>query len=198
MKPGYTRSALARKVEGNVVLECTVLTDGSVGECKVIRALDPDLDEEALAAARRWRFSPGKRNGVAVPVVVTLELTFTLRGQMEAWPATSPPDAAPPAKALLAPPGFAKGQRYVLDGSVGFDPARLVFKYPGDGPLEAELTVEGLQGFRQPIRLKGSLVGNTLRLAFGDLTLEGIFNGRQVTGSYAGKNTGGTFTLATR
>jgi len=200
VEPQYTQSAFARKIEGNVVLECIVLTDGGVGECKVVRSLDPGLDSEAITAARGWRFIPGKKNGLVTPVVVTLEMSFKLRGRIQppvgafAAPEDVSETPAPPAS-----PRFAKGQRYVLDGKMGLAPASLVFKYQGDGPLEAELTVEGFYGFRQPIRLKGSLVEVDLRLSAGDLKLEGTFNGGKVTGSYQlNGNSGGTFTLASR
>ena len=33
----------------------------------------------AIKAARQWKFSPGTRMGQAVPVLITIELTFTLR-----------------------------------------------------------------------------------------------------------------------
>jgi TonB family protein len=52
-----------------------------VGDCDVVRSLDSTfgLDQEAVKAARQWRFAPGRRQGQAVPVLVTIELTFTLR-----------------------------------------------------------------------------------------------------------------------
>ena len=58
-----------------------VLPDGSVGDVKVTKSLDPifGLDQEAIKAARMWRFSPGMRQGQPVPVIITIELTFTLR-----------------------------------------------------------------------------------------------------------------------
>ena len=48
---------------------------------RVIRSLDRTfgLDEEALKAVKNWRFSPGKRQGKNVAVIVEIELTFTLR-----------------------------------------------------------------------------------------------------------------------
>jgi TonB family protein len=48
---------------------------------KVTRSLDQTfgLDQEALKAARQWRFVPGTRFGQPVSVLVTIELTFTLR-----------------------------------------------------------------------------------------------------------------------
>ena len=48
---------------------------------KVVRSLDSTfgLDLEAMKAARDWRFRPGMRQGEPVAVLVTIELTFTLR-----------------------------------------------------------------------------------------------------------------------
>ena len=62
-------------------IECVVQTDGTVGDLRVMRSLDRrfGLDEEAIAAAKRWRFRPGTLNGKPVPVVVTIELSFSVR-----------------------------------------------------------------------------------------------------------------------
>ncbi len=81
VKPQYTADAMRAKVQGAVWLECVVLTDGSVGDVRVTRSLDQvfGLDQEAIAAARRWRFKPGTMNAKPVPEVVSIELTFSLR-----------------------------------------------------------------------------------------------------------------------
>jgi protein TonB len=81
VRPNYTADAMRAKVQGTVWVEAVVLPDGSVGQAKVVRSLDSTfgLDEEALKAAKQWRFAPGTRFGQAVAVLVTIELTFTLR-----------------------------------------------------------------------------------------------------------------------
>jgi len=81
VKPLYTPDALRAKIQGVVLLEAVVQPDGTVGDVQIVRSLDPvfGLDQEALKAARQWRFIPGKRQGLPVPVLVTIELTFTLR-----------------------------------------------------------------------------------------------------------------------
>ena len=81
IKPQYTADAMRAKVQGTVLLECVVLADGSVGRVDVVRSLDPTfgLDQEAVKAAKQWRFQPGTRFGEPVAVLVTIELTFTLR-----------------------------------------------------------------------------------------------------------------------
>lgn len=81
VKPAYTADAMRAKVQGSVWLECIVMPDGSVGDVKVTRSLDPifGLDQEAIKAAKMWKFAPGMRQGEPVPVIITIELTFTLR-----------------------------------------------------------------------------------------------------------------------
>ena len=80
-KPQYTAEAMRAKVQGTVLLECVVRADGTVGEVEVVRSLDSSfgLDQEAIKAAKQWRFKPGMRQGEPVAVLVTIELTFTLR-----------------------------------------------------------------------------------------------------------------------
>jgi len=80
VKPQYTADAMRAQIQGAVFLECIVLLDGTVGDVRVVKSLDSTfgLDQEAIRAAKQWRFQPGTRDGVAVPVVVTIELTFTL------------------------------------------------------------------------------------------------------------------------
>lgn len=81
VKPQYTSDAMRAKVQGTVLLECVVRPDGAVGDIQVIRSLDPTfgLDQEAIRAAKQWRFAPGTRLGEPVAVLITIELTFTLR-----------------------------------------------------------------------------------------------------------------------
>ncbi len=81
VKPAYTSDAMRAKVQGTVLLQCTVQTDGSVTDIRVLRSIDPvfGLDQEAIKAARQWRFRPGTRMGQPVPVEITIELSFSLR-----------------------------------------------------------------------------------------------------------------------
>jgi TonB family protein len=79
VEPKYTPSAMDRKVEGEVELEAVIATDGTVSETRVTRSLDPDLDLQAVAAARQWVFNPGTDpSGTPVAVIVTLMMSFRL------------------------------------------------------------------------------------------------------------------------
>ena len=81
VRPQYTREAMSAKIQGTVLLAIVVQSSGDVGDVKVTRSLDKEygLDEEAIKAAREWKFEPGTKNGKPVAVQVTLELTFTLK-----------------------------------------------------------------------------------------------------------------------
>lgn len=79
VNPLYTAEAMRAKVQGVVLLECIVMPDGTVGDVRVKRSLPFGLDEEAIKAARQWRFAPGMRQGEAVPVIIAIELSFALR-----------------------------------------------------------------------------------------------------------------------
>lgn len=80
-KPAYTAEAMRARVQGIVRVQAVMLPDGSVGSVRVVRSLDTTfgLDDEALTAVRLWRFMPGTLAGRAVPVLVDIELAFTLR-----------------------------------------------------------------------------------------------------------------------
>jgi periplasmic protein TonB len=81
VRPDYTSDAMRAKIQGQVILEAVVMPDGTVGRVEVVRSLDSvfGLDQEAMKAARQWRFVPGTRQGQPVAVLVTIEMTFTLR-----------------------------------------------------------------------------------------------------------------------
>jgi protein TonB len=72
---------MAARVQSPVLLEATVLADGTVADVRVVRSLDVSfgLDQKAIEAVRRWRFRPGSHLGEAVAVKVLIELSFTLR-----------------------------------------------------------------------------------------------------------------------
>jgi TonB family protein len=80
VRVSYTPDALRAKVQGGVALEAVVRADGTVGEVRVMRSLDKryGLDDEAVKALKQWQFTPGQKDGSAVPVVVAVEMTFTI------------------------------------------------------------------------------------------------------------------------
>jgi TonB family protein len=79
VKPNYTPDAMRRRVQGLVGLSCVVRADGNVGECRVTRPLDAELDQEALRVAKQWQFKPGTKDGKPVAVEVSIDMSFTMR-----------------------------------------------------------------------------------------------------------------------
>ena len=79
IKADYTEDARRRSVEGEVVLEIVVRSDGSVGDVKVLQGLGGGLNERAVQAVRQWRFAPARRHGGAVDVAVEVSVEFKLR-----------------------------------------------------------------------------------------------------------------------
>jgi TonB family protein len=79
VKPDYTEEARRRSVAGDVVLEIVVRSDGRVGDVKLLRGLGLGLDQKAIEAVRQWRFSPARRLGTPVDVIVEVAVEFRLR-----------------------------------------------------------------------------------------------------------------------
>jgi TonB family protein len=80
VRPNYTPDAMQRKIQGTVVLELTVGSDGVPYDLRVVRSLDAGgLDREAIRAASEWRFNPGRLGDTPVDVVVVLIIDFHIR-----------------------------------------------------------------------------------------------------------------------
>jgi periplasmic protein TonB len=76
--PEYTSDAMRKKTQGNVELEVVVRANGTVGDVRVTKSLDPELDQQAIKAAKQWLFRPGTLAGSPVDVYVTLIIEFRL------------------------------------------------------------------------------------------------------------------------
>jgi protein TonB len=79
VKADYTDDARRRGIEGEVVLEIVVRRDGSVGDVRLLDGLPNGLSDRAIAAVRQWRWSPARRLGQAVDVIVEVSVEFKLR-----------------------------------------------------------------------------------------------------------------------
>lgn len=76
----YPPLAAMNEVEGRVVVQFVVKKDGSVGEVKIVRSVDKDLDKEAIRVVKSLpKFTPGRQNGKAVNVWYTLPVPFKLK-----------------------------------------------------------------------------------------------------------------------
>jgi len=76
----YPETAQKNGVQGRVIVQFVVNTDGSIIEPQVARGIDPELDAEALRlinAMPKWK--PGKQQGKAVRVKYTLPIAYRLQ-----------------------------------------------------------------------------------------------------------------------
>lgn len=76
--PVYPAIAIAAHMQGVVIVQATIGTDGQVVDATVLRSI-PLLDQAALEAVRQWRYTATRLNGVPVAVVTTVTVNFTLR-----------------------------------------------------------------------------------------------------------------------
>ena len=80
VKPEYESwEFVRRKLEDVLLLEAVVEADGSVGEIRTVYRRHPEFEPAAHKALKQWRFRPATRAGNPVPVLVTVEIAFTLR-----------------------------------------------------------------------------------------------------------------------
>jgi protein TonB len=77
VRPEYPENARIKKVQGIVLVEVQIERDGRVCSARVVRSI-PLLDQSAVDAVLRWRFTPAKVNDVAIPVTMTLTVNFRL------------------------------------------------------------------------------------------------------------------------
>lgn len=76
----YPTAAAMNKIEGNVIVQFVVKKDGSIGEVKVVRSVEKNLDREAVRVIKSLpKFTPGRQNGEAVNVWYTLPVPFKLK-----------------------------------------------------------------------------------------------------------------------
>jgi TonB family protein len=77
VNPQYPETARAIRIQGTVVLECTIGTDGRVTDVRVVRG-SPLLEGAAVAAVQQWTYTPTKLNGQPVAVIMTVTVRFAL------------------------------------------------------------------------------------------------------------------------
>src|SRR6476620_312472 len=80
VKADYTKEARDAHIEGTVVVEVLVSTDGMPTNVRVVESLDSKygLDLEAIRVSRLWRFAPATRRGQPIEQAIRLEHAFRL------------------------------------------------------------------------------------------------------------------------
>ena len=76
----YPVIAQENGIQGRVICQFVVGSDGSVRDIKVVRSLDPSCDKEAVRVIQSMpKWIPGRQNGKAVSVRYTLPVMFRLQ-----------------------------------------------------------------------------------------------------------------------
>ena len=78
VEPEYSDEARKVKLQGSVMLRIVVDEHGRAESIEVTQRLGLGLDERAIEAVKKWRFSPGTRGGRPVPTSALVEVTFRL------------------------------------------------------------------------------------------------------------------------
>jgi protein TonB len=83
--PEYPEAEREARIEGKVLLQARVLTDGSVGEITVVEGVDghPAMEESAIKALSQCTFTPATEDGKPVEMAVQIPIAFRLDNEME-------------------------------------------------------------------------------------------------------------------
>ena len=77
-RPLYPDIARSARVEGTVIMEAVLGTNGRVTQLRVLQSV-PLLDQAATDAVRQWRYTPSLYGGRPVSVLMTITVRFTLQ-----------------------------------------------------------------------------------------------------------------------
>jgi protein TonB len=117
--------AMSARLQGVVLLETTIRSDGKVSDVRVLRSI-PLLDAAAIAAVRAWEYEPTIVDGVAVPVITRVAVEFKL---------------TPPAPVRVG--GAVKPPAQIRRVSPPYPPDALSAGVQGVVIMEATITVDG-------------------------------------------------------
>jgi periplasmic protein TonB len=76
--PDYTNEARDAKVHGNVELQVSVATDGTVSDVEITKSLGKGLDERAVEQVKAWQFLPALKAGKPVPSKIPATISFSV------------------------------------------------------------------------------------------------------------------------
>jgi len=77
--PQYSATAMAAKLQGKVRLKAVVGSDGVARDVVVVDGLESQLDRNAVAAARQFRFKPAMDHARPVAVRARIDVNFRLQ-----------------------------------------------------------------------------------------------------------------------
>jgi TonB family protein len=82
VQPVYPKAALDARVQGEVLLEIVIGTDGRVADARILKSV-PQLDQAALEATLAARYEPVEINGLPVRIISVVTHTFSFKTKAE-------------------------------------------------------------------------------------------------------------------
>lgn len=76
--PQYSEPGRQGKIKGTVLLALAVNAGGTVDAVKIVRSLEPSLDQNAIAAVKTWKFTPATKDDKPVAVQIEVAVKFDL------------------------------------------------------------------------------------------------------------------------
>jgi TonB family protein len=77
VRPRYRQEWNASKLEGTILMQARIGTDGTVRALDVISPVNADLEDEAMAAVSQWQFTPTYLNCEPIEVQMFVTVRFT-------------------------------------------------------------------------------------------------------------------------
>jgi TonB family protein len=76
--PEYSETARQKKIQGCVLLAVAISATGTVDAVKIVQPLGAGLDEKAVEAVQKWKFTPATKDGNPVAVQIPISVGFRL------------------------------------------------------------------------------------------------------------------------
>lgn len=77
-EPEFSEKARIEAQQSNVGIDLVVGTDGLPRNLQIACSSAPDLNDNAIAAVKQWKFAPATKDGKPVPVEIFVEVSFRL------------------------------------------------------------------------------------------------------------------------
>ncbi|MBI1738886.1 MAG: TonB family protein, partial [Acidobacteria bacterium] len=74
--PKYPPALVSARVQGDVILYAIIRKDGSVDSIRLVKGIEPRLDQNAMEALARWKFRPAERRGEPVELEAVVTIPF--------------------------------------------------------------------------------------------------------------------------
>lgn len=78
--PEFPTEMRAQRVSGVVTVSIQIDEQGNVTDSAVEKSSNPAFDPAAVAAVRKWKFKPAKKDGAAVAIRVSIPVKFVFEG----------------------------------------------------------------------------------------------------------------------